>query len=107
MGELLTRRQRSRLRLLKGIDELPPAVAKVLHPLATDAPPALMGVLRAWRRLARVPGLSTTQHAMLRAGIVNSLKRVFHDMANQGQGKLPLFPPADFNVKNYDELADV
>src|ERR1700751_934812 len=100
MGEFLTRRQRSRLRLLKVIDELPPA-------LATDAPPTLMGVLRAWRRLARVPGLSTTQHAMLRAGIVNSLKRVFHDMANQGQGKLPLFPPADFNVKNYDELADV
>jgi hypothetical protein len=100
MAAFLKARERNEQLIKSVAEELDTVAPKLRNPLPAGAPftPAsFIGVLRKYRRLGRLPGLSTHAHLAIRKEYEAAFARIFRWMS---------FSPRDFGAKNFSELAD-
>jgi hypothetical protein len=102
MPGFLSARERNKLRAKSVAEELSKVAPELRSPLPAGAPitPAsVTGLLRKYRRLGKLPGLSTDAHLALRKRYEAALERIF--LWNSYQ-------PEDFGIKNggHKELAE-
>jgi hypothetical protein len=103
-GKRLSRSERLALALKSLEARLSPALAGAVKELAPGKPPSAFGLLRAWRRLGRVSGISPHDRNLIREGFVKAFTRLLHEASTTGTKP---FTPGDFGVRGSRELAEL